>query len=166
MAKTNKAIDKTQLIEMLTAQAEKELTIARDSAKETYDAVTNEESKPENEYDTRAIEASYLAMAQSKRISELEELLTSYKFVQLKNFTDEDPIGPTALVEVSLNNKISFVFLMPKGGGHIVNFQGHPVQIITPISPLGEALLGLKTGDGAVVETNSQTREYEILSVR
>ena len=51
-------INKVQLIEMLTAQAEKELAIAKDSAKETYEAVTNEESKPENEYDTRAIEAS------------------------------------------------------------------------------------------------------------
>jgi hypothetical protein len=162
MAKINKA----QLIEMLMAQAEKELQAARDSAQETYEAVTNEESKPENEYDTRAIEASYLAMAQSKRISELEELVTTYKFVQLKDFTENDPIGPSALVEVSLNNKISFVFLLPKGGGHIVNFRGSPVQIITPSSPLGEALLGLKVGDGAVVETNSQTREYEILSVQ
>ena len=159
-------INKVQLIEMLTAQAEKELAIAKDSAKETYEAVTNEESKPENEYDTRAIEASYLAMAQSKRIGELEELLTTYKFVQLKDFTEDDPIGPTALVEVSLNNKISFVFLMPKGGGHIVNFKTHPVQIITPTSPLGEALIGLKVGDEAIVETNSQTREYEILSIQ
>lgn len=159
-------IKKSKLIEVLAEQTEKELEIVRASAKETYDAATNEESKPENEYDTRALEASYLAMAQSKRISELEELLTIYKFTQMKDFTDQDPIGPTALVEVELNGRRSFVLLMPKGGGQAIQFQGHPVQIITPHSPLGEALVGLKAGDEAIVEMGSQTREYEILSVQ
>lgn len=165
MASNNK-VDKNKLIEMLLQQAEQELKVVKESAKETYDAATNEESKPENEYDTRALEASYLAMAQSKRIGELEELITTYKFTEMKDFSANDSIGPSALVEVRLNDKISYVFMMPKGGGHVVQFQGHPVQIITPNSPLGEALQGLKVGDDAVVEIGTQTREYEILAVQ
>ena len=37
------------------------------------EAATNEESKAENKYDTRGLEASYMAQAQSLRVSELKK---------------------------------------------------------------------------------------------
>ncbi|MGZ5280089.1 MAG: GreA/GreB family elongation factor, partial [Pseudobdellovibrionaceae bacterium] len=70
------------------------------------------------------------------------------------------------LVEVILNGKRSLVFIMSKGGGTVLTVDGMAVQILTPSSPLGEALLGLKVGDTAIVETGDKTREYEILSIQ
>ncbi len=49
-------------------------------------------------------------------------------------------------MEVELNGKHSFFFILAKGGGVNVKFDGKSVQIITPSSPLGEALLDQKKG--------------------
>ena len=158
-------MNKKKLLQYMIDQLDRDLPELIAAARATYEAATNEESKPENEYDTRGLEASYLAGAQVQRVAEVEELLHIYRHLELKDFKREDKIEATALIEVELNGKRSYVFLMPKGGGQIIQFEGNPVQVITPVSPLGEALLGLKAGDDAVVERGTGLREYEILSV-
>ncbi len=159
-------MNKQILIQKIVAHLEKELVALKEAALATYEAATNEESKPENEYDTRGLEASYLAGAQAKRVGEIEELIYTYKDIKVRSFAPEEAISSTALVEVSLNGKKSWVFIMSKGGGTILNVDGVSVQIVTPSSPLGEALLGLKAGDTAIVETGHITREYDIESVQ
>ncbi|MFS4461040.1 GreA/GreB family elongation factor [Bdellovibrio sp. HCB2-146] len=158
-------MDKKKLIETIISQLEKDLVAAKETAKISREAATNEESKPENEYDTRALEASYLAGAQSKRVVEIEELISIYRFVQPKSFKADDPISSTALVEVELEGRRSYLFIMSKGGGLNFEFGGMSIQIVTPNSPLGETLLGLHAGDVALVEIGNTEKEYEILSV-
>lgn len=159
-------MNKERLVEAMRAQLEKDLESLKAAALATYEAATHEESKPENEYDTRGLEASYLAGAQAKRAGEIEEFLSLLKFVELKSFASNDPIGPTALVEVELGDKKSYVFLMAKGGGFNIRHEGQTIQVLTPNSPLGEALVGLREGDVASIEVGDQVREYEILSVQ
>lgn len=158
-------MDKKALLETIRIQLECDKSVLIEAAKATYEAATHEESKPENEYDTRGLEASYLAGAQAKRISEIEELLVICKHLDLKKFTADDKINSSALVEVEHNSRHNFFFILPKGGGVSVNFQGKTIQIITPNSPLGEALQDLKKGDFAVVENGNVVREYEILNI-
>lgn len=158
-------MDKKKLIETIRAQLLKDLSVLKEAALATYEAATHEESKPENEYDTRGLEASYLAGAQAKRISEIEELLVIYKHLDVKDFGPNDKINATALVEVEFNGKHSFFFIMAKGGGLSVPFDGKTIQVITPNSPLGEAMQDLLKGGVAVVETGDQVREYEIINV-
>lgn len=158
-------MDKKKLIETIRAQLLKDLSVLKEAALATYEAATHEESKPENEYDTRGLEASYLAGAQAKRISEIEELLVIYKHLDVKDFGPNDKINATALVEVEFNGKHSFFFIMAKGGGLSVPFEGKTIQVITPNSPLGEAMQDLLKGGIAVVETGDQVREYEIINV-
>lgn len=107
----------------------------------------------------------YIAGAQAKRAAEIDEVLSLFKTADLKEFAPDDPISSTALVEIELNNKNTFLFVMPKGGGVSIKFEGKPVQVITPQSVLGGALLGLKAGDLADIEINNSNREYSILSV-
>jgi transcription elongation GreA/GreB family factor len=159
-------VDKKKLIAHIRAELEKDLLILKEAERATREAATHEESKPENQYDTRALEASYLAGAQSKRITDTEDILVIFKHVEPKNFTDQDRISATALVEAELNGKKSYFFVMSKGGGLSVTFEGMKIQVITPSSPLGGALLGLKAGDSALLEKGSQILEYEILSIR
>lgn len=159
-------MNKQKLIEHMISQLQEDLTAAIAAAKATYEAATHEESKPENEYDTRGLEASYLAGAQAKRVGEIEELLSICRHLEIKGFSKSDTVSATALLEVQLGSKKIFLFLLPKGGGHTMQFEGKSVQVITPTSPLGEALLGLKVGDFATVEMGPQTREYEIISIQ
>ena len=158
-------MNKKSLVESLCEQLEKDKLLLIEAAKATYEAATHEESKPENEYDTRGLEASYLAGAQAKRVAEIEELLVICKHLILKTFGPEDKINSSALVEVASGKKKNLLFILPKGGGVHFFFEGKEIQVITPNSPLGEALQDLTLGDVAQVENGSQIREYEIVNV-
>ena len=158
-------MDKKQLINKIKEKLEVERLALVEAAQATYEAATHEESKPENEYDTRGVEASYLAGAQAKRVADIEEMISICKNLELKKFNDKTPIASSALVKVQYFDRKMNVFLMPKGGGTIVHFDGIDVQVIAPNSPLGAALLTLKVGDVALVETEEDVKEYEILSV-
>lgn len=158
-------MDKKKLVATIREQLEADLKITKEAAKATYEAATHEESKPENEYDTRGLEASYLAGAQAKRIAEIEELLVIFKHLDVKNFGPHDKINATALVETKSQGKKGLFFVLAKGGGVTVTFDGQKVQTITPKTPLGEALQDLLVGDIAIVENGEQVREYEVLQV-
>jgi transcription elongation GreA/GreB family factor len=159
-------VDKRKLIEHIRSEVEKDVETLTASAKATIEAATGEESKAENQYDTRGLEASYLARGQAKRISDIKEFLVVLKHVVLKDFGPDDKIAGSALIEVESNGKTSHLLMMTHGGGVTVTFEGKKIQIVTPSSPLGEALLDLVEGDVAVVEQGDSVREYEIISVK
>lgn len=158
-------MDKKKLLENMQEQLEQDRIVLIEATQATYEAATHEESKPENEYDTRGLEASYLAGAQSKRVGEIEEALLVCKQISLKNFSKNEPIAPTAVVELESDDKITYVFLMPKGGGMTLKQNEKSIQVVTGQSPLGQALVGLKVGGVALVETGRQEREYEIKNI-
>ncbi len=159
-------MDKKILVEKIRQQLEADLKVLQEAAIATYEAATNEESKPENEYDTRGLEASYLAGAQAKRVGEIEEQLTMLKFLQIKSFNDETPLNSTALIQVEHEGKTNWLFLLPKGGGLTINVDNLHIQVVTPVSPLGEALVGLTVGDVAIVDRGNKTLQYEIISAQ
>jgi hypothetical protein len=158
-------MDKKKLILAFIEQLKTDLQALIEAARATYEAATHEESKAENQYDTRGLEASYLAGAQAKRVSEIDEVLGLFQRGSFRNFQAGDPIADSALVEVESKKKRSYVFLLPTGGGVSLTFEGNPVHIITPNSVLGEAMMGLCSGDVAEIEIGDQIREYKILSV-
>ncbi len=156
---------KKRLISAFIQQLEQDLASMKSAARATLEAATHEESKPENEYDTRGLEASYLAGAQAKRALEIEEVLSLFKTASFKDFAAHDKVQATALVEVDLDGKQNLLLLMPKGGGVRLSFEGKSVQIVTPQSSLGEILLGLKVGETAEFEVGTKVRECEVLSI-
>jgi transcription elongation GreA/GreB family factor len=159
-------MNKKNLISFIKNKLAADLEFAIAAAKSTLDAATNEESKPENEYDTRGLEASYLAGAQAKRVAEIEEVIYLFEHgsFNTSNLTEKIAVGSLVGLEGSEGKK-TFVLLMPKGGGQLIKFEGQSIQLITVQSPLGEAIVGLKTGDSAEVETGSTYQEYEIISI-
>lgn len=158
-------MNKKTIVEEIVRQLESERIKLKAAALETYAAATGEESQPENEYDTRALEASYLAGAQAKRVLELEAALTALKFIDLKSFGPKSKIQATALVKIDNGEKQSRVFLAPIRASLTVHVEGDAIQVITPQSPLGEALIGLGVGDVALVDKTEETLEYEILGI-
>lgn len=161
----NSRWNKTHLLQALQKQLEIDLHNLKKAALATYEDATHEENKPENKYDTRALEASYLAGAQAERVQNVSELLALCKVMKVKNFLDTDLIAIGALVEVRLETKNSFLFFLPQGGGVSFHFETIKIQVITPISPLGKAFLGLTAGENIVIESGSQKRNYEIITV-
>ena len=142
------------------------LSVATQSALSAHEAATHGENpRPEDQYDTRGLEASYLAGAQSRRAMELEEALALYRHLDLATFTQKTPISSTALVELDCEGKRSFYLLMPLRGGMTVTFEGKQIQTVTPQSPMGSALLGRRVGDEIQVEIQRVIRDYEVISI-
>lgn len=159
-------IDKAQLLNSMIQILEKDLVALIEAAKTSHEAATNEESQPENEYDTRALEASYIAGAQSKRAFEIEEALSYCRGLQIRNFSKTDSIQVSAVVELHTEDKTQIIFLMPKGAGIVLEYQGLKIKVITGQSPLGQVLVGQKIGQVITVDTSRDTIEYEILDVQ
>ena len=65
-------IDKKKIVEVLIEKLNTELKEVEGAAKSTRDLATADDLKSEGKYDTRAIEAGYLASAQSKRVEEIK----------------------------------------------------------------------------------------------
>ncbi|MFS8069704.1 MAG: transcription elongation factor GreAB, partial [Byssovorax sp.] len=95
-------MDKRALIQELIAVARSEMAVLDRAARAAREAATHEESRPENDKDTRAIEASYLAGAQADRIRDIERVINGLEFLPLRPFAATDPIASAALVEVDV----------------------------------------------------------------
>ena len=159
-------MDKTKLIQILKEQIKKDLLAAVTAAQNTYDIATHEENKAENKYDTRGLEASYLAGAQAQRAQDIKMALASFENVEIRNFSNSNRVALTALVQVEQQEKIIFLLLMPKGGGMTVIFEGVSVQVITPESPLGKNLIGKEVGEMVRISSGEKHRDYEILNLQ
>ena len=87
------AIDKRLLVQELRANLGREIDVLRAAARDAREAATHEEAKPENDKDTRAIEAAYLAGAQADRVRELERVVNALEFLALRDLREGDAIG-------------------------------------------------------------------------
>lgn len=154
--------DKKSLVDQIKKTLNERLQIAVESAYEAKEASTNEESKAENKYDTRGLEAGYLASGQAKRAQNLQEQIFLLSKTQLKSFQERDPVGMSAIVDVEINGEKKLqLFLLPVGGVEILVGR-KKIQTITLESPLGQNLIDQKVGYG--FELNG--KDYEILGVQ
>jgi len=136
------------------------------AANTAHAAATNEESKAENKYDTRGVEASYLAEGQSRRVAELEASIAAYEGLHLSEFDENTKIRLTALVTlVDSDDNNRCLFVGPDGGGLVLALSTGECIVVTPMAPLGKALIGKYVGDEVVINAAGQTTNYEILSI-
>ncbi len=101
---------------------------------------------------------------ESPRRAEIESLLQMYRFLPSRTYSADDPIIPTSLVSLKIRDTVSYAFIAPRGGGSITVVDGIPLQVVSPNSPLGDALLGKKTGERVAIEVRGQLRDYLIVS--
>lgn len=120
-----------------------------ESASIAKEASTNEESKAENKYDTRGLEASYLAGAQSKRALELKEKIYNVERVNLTPYNDERPVGVGSIVCFisTKSEEENYVFLLPSGGVTVKSAEGTDIKSISVSSPIGKLICGKYVGD-------------------
>lgn len=158
-------MDKQALLQNIIAQLEAELTKARAAARATQDAATDEQNRPENQYDTRALEASFLARGQNARVAELEHSIHVLRSFPLRSFKKDEAVQTGCLVVLDCEGKEVPHFLLPAGAGLHTQNGANKIQVVTTSSPLGTELLGKFAGDSFVFRRGGGTKEYEILSI-
>jgi transcription elongation GreA/GreB family factor len=159
-------ISKRVIVGLIIEQLTEQLTTLAGASRAMHADASDEQNKPEDKYDTRGLETAYLASSQARMATEMEQALVVYQALELKKFPEKAPIDLTALVELEFDGTSSLHFLGPKGGGLEIRHKGTEVLVITPESPIGQQLLGKKTGDSIKFQTRGPAQEFRVVSVR
>jgi transcription elongation GreA/GreB family factor len=157
---------KEQILEEIIAALDADLALFSTAAKTAHAAATHSECLPDNKYDTTALEASYIAQGQANRAQEIRVALECYRTLTLHNFDDESPIRLTALVTLeSDDGTVKRFFLGPLAGGMRIIDGDEEVVVITPGSPLGRSLLGLRSGDEVRAGGDAAAMLFNVVAV-
>lgn len=95
----------------------------------------------EKQRDTTGLEAAYLAHGYSMKCATLAKQIEELQNLEPEDFSGQE-IDVGALVEVEVNGETDCYMLLHCGGGMEVGVDGRLITVITPESPLGEALMG------------------------
>src|SRR6266478_4144460 len=158
-------IKKSDLLECILEALHDSLAVLERAARASHAEATHESSKAENKYDTRGLEAAYLAGGQARQAKETLDSIALYEALVTRDFGASEAIGLTALVELETDGACSRYFIGPKNGGLEIQFQRKVVMVITPQSPLGQSLLGRKAGARWIANLGGSTVKYHIRSV-
>lgn len=156
---------KNQLIKLIITGLTESLNVLEKAARASHEEATHESSKAESKYDTRGLEAAYLAGGQARQAKEILDSIKAYEALVPRGFTPGEPIELTALVEVDADGTRSTYFIGPKGGGLEITHRRKEIMVITPQSPLGQNLMGRKEGQRWAAKVGGSTVKYHIVSV-
>ncbi len=145
-------MDKDDVIAALLAQVRDELGTLERVSEMARDEATSSESRAENQYDTRATEASYLAAGQGQRI------LAVRRFAGMLDATSATSFD---LFELAGDAGTAWFLLAPDGGGRRVRVAGADVVVVTRESPVGAELSRSREGDAVKVGA----RDYEVETI-
>lgn len=159
------AINKRALVKKIIARLTDELAIYYRAAQFSRTEATHEQNRAESKYDTRGLEASYLARGQSKQALEIEKAIATYEKFTARPFAADEPIDVGALVEVDLDGETIYYFIGPCSGGTEVIHDKKEVLVITPQSPLGQLMQGRKQDDILKLEVDRNRHSYRVIGV-
>ncbi len=140
-------MNKTLLIQAILDALREDFEHLQNSSRQTRAGGSDSESKAEGKYDTRSTEENYLADGLAKQALAAAEAAAACEKLPLLDFDAKTPIDLSALIKIEFPDECTWFFLAPAGGGITVQCAGRPVTVLTPESPLGSQLLGLKVGD-------------------
>jgi len=158
-------MNKSQLLKHIVAALGESLETLERAARASHDEATHESSRAEDKYDTRGLEAAYLAGGQARQAKEIMESMKLYSSLPTRNFAPSDLIDLTAVVKLETDGTPFLYFIGPKSGGVEVNFDGEEITVITPQSPLGQNLVGKKSGQSWTAKLGNSNVKYKIAKV-
>jgi hypothetical protein len=156
---------KDQLVKQIITSLTESLGVLEKAARASHEEATHESSKSESKYDTRGLEAAYLAGGQARQAKEILDSIKAYEALATGEFEPGEPIELTALVELDTDGTPATYFIGPKSGGLEIKHRRKEIMVITPQSPLGQHLIGRKAGESWAAKLGGSTVKYHIVSV-
>ena len=153
-------IDKKKVIGELRARLRERLSALTAAQGAAQSGAVHEETRQEDPKDTRAIEATYLARGLAERVETLRNDIAAVGSMEPRIFSPEDTVAIGALLGLEDEGGVEVVyFLAPCGGGEKLSVDGVTVQVLTPTSPLGSALIDKAAGEE--VDAYLPTRRFQ-----
>jgi len=158
-------VNKRALVRKVIERLKADVTLYARAAMTARAEATDEQSKAENKYDTRGLEASYLARGQSKQLAQTESAIESLEAFHPRRFSEADGIDVGALVELEQGRERDFYLIAPCGGGTEIEWEGREIMVITPQSPLGQQLNGRRKGEVLEPPADAERLRRKIVAV-
>jgi transcription elongation GreA/GreB family factor len=158
---------KQTAFELLRKKTEAELHKLSASQTAAQEGATHEETRQEDPKDTRAIEAQYLARGLAERVESMRSDVALLAGLQLKEFGPDDGVEVTALVKLEGAHGAEAIYLLvPCAGGETLEVDGRTIRTLTPMSPLGQALIGRYVEDEVTLELPDRRMDATIRWIR
>ncbi|SIT12332.1 hypothetical protein [Neptunomonas antarctica] len=160
-------MNKQQLLDQLLCRLQGELSTTQDAVNQAHDNAVHEQSKPENQYDTLALESAYLAHGQAVRAADLQRQVVILKHLKLPACSADSAVVVGALVQLrdALSGILQWLWLLPVAGGIDLRFDDMGITTITPEAPLGQKLLGNYIDDEIRLSLGSNKKCFHIVAV-
>lgn len=152
-------MDKLVVIDQVIAALEAEIEIGCKASREAFAAATDEDAYSDGKYDTRSLEASYLAGGQAQIVKELGDALQGFSLMRAQHFIQPPSglIGLGSLVEIEANSKRTWYILGPGGGGMDIKVKGDTITVLTLHSPFGQSIATKSAGDEVEIASGPLT---------
>ena len=163
-------MDKTELVAQLSRQlaaTARSALSARDSAAaEARDGATPDEKRE----DARAAhQLASVGRVQQRRAQQALEDVDRLAQFRPPPLPPTAPVGVGAIVEIedAESGEGRTFFLSPVGAGMTLTGPGGDghLSVVTPVSPIGRAVLGKRSGDVVDVTVDGELREWQITYV-
>ena len=159
-------MNKKQIISDILAHLSQELDATINAANNAHLAATDDQSVAETQYDTLAIEASYLAEGQSRRVEEIQLAKQALEQFIIRDFQKDTAISLGALVQLAEDiSEQHWFFIAPAAGGFRGVIENKNYTVITPNSPMAKAMLGKYVDDEIALMVGLNKLHDEISAV-
>src|SRR6266404_6262481 len=122
---------KADLVRLIIASLTQSLSVLEKAARASHAEATHESSRAESKYDTRGLEAAYLAGGQARQAKEILDSIETYESLGTRDFAPGERIELTALVELDADGIRSTYFIGPKNGGLEIENGPKDIMVIT-----------------------------------
>ncbi|TWX51141.1 hypothetical protein [Colwellia hornerae] len=157
---------KQKIINDILAYLSAELFAIKTAANNAHLAATDDQSVAETQYDTLAIEASYLAEGQSRRVHDIQQAEQAIEQFVIHDFDKKMPISLGALVQITQEKcGDKWFFIAPAAGGFRGVLNRKPYTVITPNSPMAMALMGKFIDDDVALLIGTNKQYHEVIAV-
>ena len=153
-----------RILDVLCGRLHEEAESLEATVSEAREAATHGELRQEGKYDTRGIEAGYLAGAHARRLQELRENLIRLEGFRSAGSVPKDRVAAGSIVTLEGDAGTETCFVAPVQGGGTLTVDGVRVKVITATSPMGEAMSGLRPGETFEIEVRGEDLEYRVVS--
>ena len=154
-------MDKPTLKAALLTRLDDDIDAALASSRSAQETASHEDNKPENQYDTLALEAAYLAHGQSERILRLQKERISLAKWPMPEKGEPLVRNGSLLKLMSEDDETRWLFITPVGGYQLLA-EGQKILVISQQTPLAKKLMGKQEGEALDLTFNGVTTEWEL----
>ena len=160
-------MNKKRLITDIIRYLQKELSLSQQAANNAHLAAIDDQSVAETQYDTLAIESAYLAEGQARRVVEFKQAIAAFKQLPPNKCQYDNIITLGSLVQLAQDrDKQHWFFIGPGAAGYRTRIEDHNCTVVTPQSPLGQALLGKTLDDEITIKLANKIIDDDILQIK